>query len=460
MDEFKFSGITFQGLNEVLLNKYSAEIIFSGSARFMDIEPVSISINEGRFFHSSDFRGFPEVEVIQDESGIRIACPCLASKNKLCIHQSQVLYNIINRTELLLFFDERLRAEKIKQFASDYGMEREQHPESFFQLEYLDGKTIIKPRSAALIALNRDSLKSLRLQLLPAAEDQQVHGIGAPDNTRAIIVLKQHKYYKQLCIELYAASQSKDGKIKNPLSELHPYDRIWKTNDSASVKFYSGITSFSKNISSVRSAKELEALKAIVNNPLELEFYNHLPEVSENIVAGALSPILVKSSNAEITLLITRKGNFYELSGQASLDNSILPLNELNIRYGYFIVINETFHLLNNFYHLRLIDFFHTHRQHLLIHHSQFADFKKEIIESLQDSVKIQYTQGIPGSSKQLEEAGFDQPLQKIIYLSALENFILLNPVMKYGNIEIPVLSKRQIYTEDKKWGHYYSPPK
>ena len=46
---------------------------------------------------------------------------------------------------------------------------------------------------------------------------------------------------------------------------------------------------------------------------------------------------------------------------------------------------------------------------------------------------------------------GLTQTPEKIIYLSDLDNYILINPVVKYGQVEIPVFTKRQIYAQDNK---------
>ena len=46
-------------------------------------------------------------------------------------------------------------------------------------------------------------------------------------------------------------------------------------------------------------------------------------------------------------------------------------------------------------------------------------------------------------------EHGFDRNREKIIYLSQQENYVSIIPVVKYGNVEVPVFSKKQIYDTD-----------
>jgi hypothetical protein len=45
----------------------------------------------------------------------------------------------------------------------------------------------------------------------------------------------------------------------------------------------------------------------------------------------------------------------------------------------------------------------------------------------------------------------FDRSQERFIYLSGLDNYALIEPVMKYGSADIPVLTKRQIFDADKK---------
>ena len=85
-----------------------------------------------------------------------------------------------------------------------------------------------------------------------------------------VLVLSEHKYYKHLQAGIYEAATGAGGKIKNPLRPLDAQELAWQTNEVAAVKFYTGIINFINNHNKAPLAADLQALRAIVHNPLGL----------------------------------------------------------------------------------------------------------------------------------------------------------------------------------------------
>lgn len=86
----------------------------------------------------------------------------------------------------------------------------------------------------------------------------------------------------------------------------------------------------------------------------------------------------------------------------------------------------------------------------MLIHRSKFDDFYGSILSKLEEKVKINYSYLKPATKTQIEEKGYDLENEQLIYLSESEDFVLITPVMRYSNTEIPVLSRKQIIAKDK----------
>src|SRR6218665_1995748 len=126
--EYILENTSIPGLTHSLILKHSSEIADTGKRGFFDIQPESIEINSGLFIHPSAAIVFPAVAVSQIDDTLILSCECSIPKKKLCEHQVQVLYNIMDRQHLRIFFDAKLRLEKIKLFAKEYGLENESDP--------------------------------------------------------------------------------------------------------------------------------------------------------------------------------------------------------------------------------------------------------------------------------------------------------------------------------------------
>jgi hypothetical protein len=284
-------------------------------------------------------------------------------------------------------------------------------------------------------------------QLLPKEEPLIPVSIAAPENTQLFIVLKQYKFHKQLCIELYQAETTQAGKIKNPLTLINPLDLILKTENISAVKFFSAITHFQNNPTAARSATDIEALKTIINNPLQLPFFYHNPEFSENIVAGSIHPVNMGGIVQDLSLCVQRNETFYEITLQATIAGKPYEWPNLQVKYDYFFHLDDTLYTIGNFHFLNIVRFFKQTNGAIRIHESKFNTFHQQILTPLADRIPIFYADGYIPTAEQTMQPGKDE---KLIYLSELGNYVMIDPVMKYGNVEIPVRTKRQLYVTDE----------
>ncbi|MBO6201751.1 MAG: ATP-dependent helicase, partial [Chryseobacterium sp.] len=167
-----------------------------------DIQPYFIEINSGVFFKPSSNLDFPSVAVNFIGSSLILECPCDTPKTKMCNHQAQVFYTIIERQDLRIFFDEKLRRKKLEDFAKDYGLENEPNLDDYFKLEHVHNSLIIEPKIKELIKLNSDELKQ---KLLPK-NTNQFHEVKTQNpKKKMFLVIKKHKYYDRFGIELFEA---------------------------------------------------------------------------------------------------------------------------------------------------------------------------------------------------------------------------------------------------------------
>ena len=441
---FLFANITHQF---ILAN--STAMPDTGNPRFFTIHPEEINVNKATFSNPGGNLSFPMVQVEYINNSLILTCACNHQSNKLCGHQTQVLYNIMERPDLRIFFDDAFRHDKITAVAENYGLQNEPNPDDHFELAWNNKTVSITPRLKSLQPVNETALQQLAGELLPA-NHHPVMPQTTPGNI-SVLVFSEHKYYKHLQVTLYQAATGANGKIKNPLQPLDPQALAWQTNEVAAVKFYTGIAAFTNNHNKIPAVADLQALKAIVQNPLAINAYYHSAALFENISASSLVPVQLALLQNGLELNVYLKAGFYEISGQLAIGDKIFPLNNLPLKYNYFILAENTLHLPGNMDLLRVMAFFKKHNNIVLVHQSKFEAFRKNILARLEDTIRIHYAWLVAATKEQLEHHGFDEAPQQLIYLSEEGLHIMISPVVRYGEVEVSVLSKRQLYARDQK---------
>jgi superfamily II DNA or RNA helicase len=296
---------------------------------------------------------------------------------------------------------------------------------------------------------NLENLDFSKLNTILNAEK----GIKLPaikNNRKTVLIFTQHRFYRHLVIELAEAELALNGKLKNPLHFIDPSDMIWKTDNQEELKFYSGVSKFRNNYNAGKSESDLEGLKALAKNPLQLDVYVHDEKVSTNVTATALLPVKLKVLKVDLTLYVNQRADLFEVSGKLFLEDKAFSLETIKLKYHYFIQLNQHLYLVDNPYFLNIIDFFKQHHDTIVIHASEYEDFQENVLAKLEDRIRINYSYLKPATKKQVQEKGFDLENEQVVYLSESGEFVLITPVMRYGSLEIPVISKKQIRSKDK----------
>src|SRR5215217_257883 len=279
-------------------------------------------------------------------------------------------------------------------------------------------------------------------------------GLKLPSNPdghiKTVLVFSQHRFYRHLVIELAEAESGKNGKLKNPFTFIDPLDRVWKSNKESELKFYTGVSRFKNNYSEGRAESDLHALKAIANNPLNLEVYLHDDKISSSITATSVLPAKLEILRPELIIAVNEKNDNFQVSGNLLIENQSHPLQNVKIRYNYFIQTGQHLYLIDNPYVLSVIDFFKHQQDTIVIPRSEYEDFQQNILSVIEEKIRINYSYLKRASKKQIAEQGFDLENEQIIYLSESEDFVIITPVMRYGSLEIPVISTKQIRAKDK----------
>lgn len=439
-------GVAINALTVPGIAAHSHSGIYPDAADARNIFPILLETDCGLFTNKRTKVVFPEVSITREKDFITCTCACHSEKDKLCEHQALVLSAIITRDELRVFFDQKLRHNKLKKFAADFGLENEPDLDAYFQIEYTNGQLAISPKLTALLPVNKESINLLNAVIAPDAIPA-----GAEDESTVCVVLKQHKYYKYLFVELYKAGMTQEGRIKNPLTAIAPLDFIWETDDARQLKFFTGVHKFQNHVNKTATEADINALKAIVKNPLEYSFYYHNNDISDKVTAASVFPVKVDLALNEVKLSVTPKGQFFELSGTLAIGPETYDLKDLSIKYSYFISAGGELYLVKNLQQLNVINLLSKKQENILVHASKFEEFKKQLLVKLEEKVNVDYKHIPVATPAQLKHQGFTNETERIIYLSYFGQHVMIIPVMRYGEVEISVRTKKQIYSVDSR---------
>lgn len=449
LHNFIFLDFNISDLSVSHILNNSPEMPATEKRGYFDIQPHEINVDYAAFRVPVSPTETFKVVVKQDQKAVNLYCECDRPKRKLCAHQSQVLYNLLNRRDLRAFFDKPLRHQKIRDQAVCYGLENEADLDTYFELEYAGRELHVRPRLKELIPIDTHSLEAMQAQLASGGASVIPGSRAQSADTVTVVAIGLNKYYDHFYMEMYEAPVTRQGKLKNPLTPVNPLEQIWQTKDHEAVRFYTAVASFQNNFRKKNPETDLPGLHAVVRNPAGLEFYHHNPLVSDNMNAASLLPVKLVSTPAELVLTIEKKDPFFQIRGELILNNVHLDLEDVQFRYDYFVLYKDALHLIDSPDILRTLQFFRSHNQRIYIHESKFEAFRVNLLTRLGNSIRIHYTYVKAATPAQREEQGFDTGLEKLIYLEDVGNYVMIMPVLKYGKIEVPLFSANDIYAVD-----------
>ncbi|WP_247236661.1 DEAD/DEAH box helicase [Telluribacter sp. SYSU D00476] len=270
---------------------------------------------------------------------------------------------------------------------------------------------------------------------------------GDAPAAKRIVVIGKHKYYDLFNAQLMDCQLSDKGELRAPFIPVNPVDLIWNTRSPEELKFYAAIIKFQTYYE--KSIADAEGLKALIHNPLKYEFYLHDSSVSEKITTRSLSPVQLSRPQVDFKVQISLGEKYYHVHSDLKLDDAYCPLTRVSLRFDHFLVLDSNWYLFENSNVIDAITYFIRHDNAIQLDLDALLQFQLEVLANLETHVQVHHGYLKPATKAQLKGGGFDQSPEKFIYLSDLGEYVLINPVMRYGDIDIPVLTKRQIYTQD-----------
>lgn len=423
------------------VSRYSYFSWMDSALANIQVNVVEMEFNQATFQVLENYRDF-RVMVIYRSPVTSLFCNC--GDTGFCSHQKATLTRLFGQENWLSFFDFNRYRNLLKKIAVQYGLEHEPLLENYFSAHIKDAALQFVLKDKHLTSIDDFDL------LEPQTRPTKIHG----EQLHTFIVLTRNRYYKQLQILLCQAPLSKSGTPKNPISTVESQSRIWQTDSIDETQFFAALSQLAQPLQQTDTPIG-RSLRAIAKNPLGLDFFLHDYEKAENITATSLSPIQIGLSKGEIKLLIEQRGSFYCIKGELSIHGIIYELQYLTILFDHFIAIKKYLYLVENKLHLKLIRLFGNKGNELRIHRNKFKEFNELFLAPLANSVALNF-KDIPKANKpQLKENLYYQDMQALIFLEESEDFVNIIPVMRYGDVEVPILSKRNIFGTDAKGSQF-----
>lgn len=385
------------------------------------------------------------VEIQQKGDVIYLKCSCSSHSNHLCTHLQRALQKIIASEVFRLPFDQEMRHSAFEENAEHFGMENVKDPDDLFEIKFEGFRTFVVLK-ANILPVTKSDLDHLEGELLP---DFQLPKSPAADQTQEFI-LAEISYGHQLRFTLMQAPLAKNGNMKSPVRSVNLQEKADGLSNPEEFRFMTAL------MQDHRFSDDTSNPLPILKNPLDLPFYYYkkVGWQQEKITPKKINPIRFFVEDVCPTIKVQQKDGLYKLALHLELDNKTRTLKKLD-RLGDFLIDDDKFYYLKNENIQKVIEFFKSNGPDIFLTPGQFPKFKAKILDNLEEVVKINYSFIRKAPKTLVKKQSLDQITDHLIYLSESADYILITPVIRYGEIEAPILSRQNVYAENNKGKMY-----
>lgn len=385
-----------------------------------------------------------DIQVDDDDAeGLRLKCSCGASTKKLCYHLAQVL-KYKQKTMLLPVFDLEKRKAALQKAGEKYGLNlTDEQLEELFVFKAHLGELVPRPTvnitnvSPQLMA--EETSRVLNRMTLPWHE---------PEERRNILVMNYNPYHQDLSFQIMKAKVTKSGALKSPIEELNMSDVLKASRIPQHAPFYQSdalIRNRTYQEKDYEMAELFAAYRTLVQNSVGLETYL-FDNDGGKITPSKLESISVKPVDAEVLVFVNQKGDFYEVTGKVKFDNRQIATNSIRLVEQFFFRYDKQFYFMDSLRTIHLLDYFARNNHRIFVHKGQFETYKASFLDELENHFSVNYALLRKSTTKKNTATTIDTEISKLVYLSESDNYILLTPAIRYGDRELPLFSKRNLY--------------
>lgn len=392
-------------------------------------------------------------QITQRSEDVLLKCSCDSTLKKPCVHLHTVLHDILLSKELQLPFKQDVRQQLLEKKAVAMGLSNIEDLDAFFDIQVEHLRLFIQPKFQ-ILSLDEQSTTKWKEQLLPA--------FNFPSNAniptiKEFLLVSESTFEDRLVFQLMQAPLSKAGDIKSPITPASLQTALQQESEPNVFQFYWALIQQQLKEQTETPTNQQKTIKAILKNPLQLDCYFNEQALYGNnkITTKSLDLIHCKIVPANAKIQVEQKNDFYTMVYFVEIENLWIESRNLHLVGEQFIRRGNELLYIDNEAVLRVFKFFQENKHELFIHQSQFSHFQDTFLHVLENSITVHYTFVKPAPAKLVKQQALNVITEHLVYLSESEDYILITPVMRYGEIEIPILSKRTVYTENPAGGLY-----
>lgn len=416
------------------------------------LEPNIIKVVYGYDYYPYKFY---QIHVEQTEKDVVLKCSCKDMKDKICTHLYCFLREILLMETLKFPFNTELRLNYIKKAFHNDGIKDipVQELDDLTQIEIENNRVYLIPKINILF-YNKNSQKKIK-EYLPAPFELP----PSSDSTKSEFILVNYSHYQesQLNFELYQAPLSKAGKIKSPLTPLNPAAKIRECETKEELLFYTAFQNFNYNWHNDESNHQ--SILDILKNPKNLPFYFLKDDDSwkNKPTPAKIKPIKMEILTAGGEIKATRKDDLFLLQLSLKINGKTKKSSQLKYE-GDFIKVKDNYYYIKEESLKNALNFFDDHEDELFIHPAHFPSFKSGFLDPLEEHLKITYDFISKATQTVLKKKSAHEISEHLIYLTESEDYILITPVVRYGEIEVSALSQKQVHIKEEDEKEYSIP--
>ncbi|WP_159447905.1 SNF2-related protein [Salegentibacter salinarum] len=458
VNSVELSGVSFkkEGNTFILENQNILEL------KIPDLQSISITPGNSRWNYllnlieakilpnclvakiSESYTNFFDLKIIQEDRNLLLKCSCSNNSDLLCPHLYFVLLKIPESEGLILSFDEKSRFQLIKQKADAQGLGDIDNPDDFYTIYQRYDRIYIEAKHSFL-SLTKPDLINLKKELLPDFKLPQ----SISDDNKIEFILAEDQQGTRFKFQLMEAALTKSGRIKSPIRPLNLQDKLKTLSQPEEFLF---ITSL---LQQENYNLDFSVDPHILKNPFNLQFYYFEPDWRKRkITPGKIRPVRFLIEDFDTTVQVEQKNNLYVLKLNFKINgHNYLSHNILQV--GNYFEVDHNFYFIKNEQVNRLLAFFRQKKHEIYLTQAQFLELKKELLDPLEQAIKVEYDFIKKVPEKVRKDKFLNQVTEHMIYLSESDDYIIITPVIRYGEIEAPILSRRNVYAEDEKGKMY-----
>ncbi len=434
------------------------------STNRIDHNYIHLHVLKNNYWGSRDFF---DVIVKKQDDKLSLLCNCRASNKLLCKHQAQALQYIEECAPV--FFYSETEIEKIKEEAlNEYGFSlKDENYKKYFTLGLKQDGVQITPKIEGINRLSKyEDLKhisnyfsneiTITQDVIPIVkkkkEKEKLFGL-------AFLFGEIGEYHNIQILPIRGNSNKEKTDMVSKIEEINSESILLNSKNYISDKqhkiskqtFIINTLDTYKNGEDTTFEKrefiELKKLLELIDEDVLLYELNE-DYYQDKILRRMLNPIKVSTEIPRLFFKIVEEDDFYTLKAFIQISKSKYQIsksiNTANYKNIYFFKFKNIYYKYPSLAETKtFLTFFN--KPEIRILKSDFENFNQQFIEPISSRYEV-----INNIKKYKKKDPVEASIKKQLYLSELEDVIILKPVVEYQEKQIPLKSlQKAIVTEN-----------